>query len=194
MKTGDAADSNGTFVTGSTGLVASLTVSQHVSTPSGASIPGLNEVLRFNVSATVESDITNIKFAISSSDNESSDWNTCGNLGVLPNLSLYRYSDLSTELTAGYSFTSIFNGVCPVVPTADLGHANLLISNETINAGETVTYSLFADTTGASSKGDDTIRFDISDESAFLWNDDAGNSYDGNDASGFPVTGGTLIY
>jgi hypothetical protein len=173
------------------------TVTLNAFAPSGAAVPGFGDVIRFDVCAGTSSDIEieNMKFAISSTDNAGTGWNSCGNLGNTSLFTLYNVTNAYSVVTAGYSFTSEFNGGCNVVPNEMIGHANLLVSNEVIAAGTCMTYDLWIDTSSASSVYDDSIRVDISDEEWFIWSDSNGDGFDGSDLAGnLPITGGTLVF
>jgi len=72
---------------------------------------------------------------------------------------------------------------------------------EVVGAGETKTYSLRADTTGASSIANDAFRVDITrgaDNALgrdILWTDDNyANGIDGMFIRNLPVIGGTLVF
>ncbi len=163
--------------------------------PSGQSVPGWGEVLRFVVESDAEIELNNILFNFVSTDNAGSQWNRCAALGTASNFEMYRYNDLSSPVTAGYSFIGNGGVDCLSAPYATVQSFNLLVSNEVIAAGETVVYSLWMDSFGASALNDDVLRLDIAETSGFLWTDEYGNGYDGSDLAGnLSITGGTLIF
>lgn len=193
--------------------------------PSGAGIPGFSEVFRFNVAADSRGFVTfeKVVFQVSTSDADG-DFNLCDdgvgdtNLEDATKWELYDLDDPSTKLddAADWTFLDTGEGVAEDCdPTVALAYAVLdfegsaTTGDEEIGAGETKTYVLKVDTTGASASDDDSIRIDIPDEAtvdgdnAFLGGDDEAVQWDddseGTNASGdlvknLPVTGGSIQY
>jgi hypothetical protein len=143
------------------------TVSVSSSSPSGAKVPGDQAVLNFNVAASSGEDVVlkNMVFSFSSSDNATSAWNDCdGDAGaiVAGDFDLYDSADLSTVLDGASDWTLLeSNGtVCDGGSSGDdLAFVKLALTTaDVIPAGTTVAYSLYFDSTGASSVSDDSIQ------------------------------------
>lgn len=201
------------------------TLSLASGSPSGAGIPGSSEVFRFNVAADSRGFVTldKVVFQVSTSDADG-DFNLCDNGAGDTNLEdvtkweVYDLDDSSTKLDDAGDWTFLDSGVGDAAedcdPAAVLAFAVLDLSagatlSEEIGAGETKTYVVKVDTTGASSSDDDSIRLDIPDEAtvdasdAFAGADDETIQWDddseGANASGdlvktLPVTGGSIQY
>lgn len=183
--------------------------------PSGASIPGLGEVLRFNVAADSRGFVTlnQVTFKVTSSATTTG-WEQCdggSDIGAASKWEVYDMSDSSEKLDddADWSFVESDGSACEA--TDKLAFAVLSFDGgatpaEEIGAGETRTYIVRVDTTGASSSSDDSIRIDIPDQSevdalatpldAIQWEDDNEDTtdIDGTYIKNLPVTGGTLVY
>lgn len=159
------------------------TVSLSSSSPSGATVPGLIEVLRFNVAAASNEDVVldQITFKMTSTDNASTNWNDCDiDLATMPahiddsEISIYNLSESSSTAldTADTNWTlwTTTGAVCTGT-TADMGYVTIEFpAAEIVPKGSTYTYSLKVDTTGASASSDDAIRFDInSDPQLSTW-------------------------
>lgn len=175
----------------------SVYIGMNAASPYGASVPGWSDIFRFDICVGPEMsiEITNTKFAIPTTDNAGTGWNTCGQLGSANKFTLYNITNGFTPVTAGLSFISSYDTDCNLVPTVELGSFNALISNEVIAAGTCVTYELWADSSGASSVGDDVIQATIFSEEWFTWMDEDGNEYDGSDTNGsFPIIGHLLVF
>jgi hypothetical protein len=195
------------------------TISLASGSPSGAGIPGLNEIFRFNVAADSRGYVTvhEFTFKVNSQDLTSSGWNDCdaADWGVASEWGLYDSADLATELgeDADWLFYDSSGGNCTAnealtwvkidLQKADGG--SLVDNSDEIAAGSTITYILKADTTGASAANDDSIRIDLDSEAntttgvatadTIEWADDAyANDIDGTLVKTLPTTGGTIIY
>jgi hypothetical protein len=182
------------------------TLSLNSSSPSGSAIPGLGEVLRFNVAADSRGYVTlnTMVFAFTSTDNSDSGWNEDGSLNNASKFYLYNYEDMGTAIDSDWDFyvsdtdADGDDEVTYAVVTFD--------SSEEVASSTTNTYVLKVDTTGASSADDDALRLDIPDEASALdgteddygavsWDDDdTGVTADGSYLKNLPVNGGTLIY
>ncbi len=161
------------------------TVSLSSSSPSGASVPGLIEVLRFNVAASSNEDVVldQITFKVTTTDNAgngSPDWNECDTNAaaadalISSEFSIYNLTEssstaLDTADTDWVLWTTA-GAVC-TTSAADLGFMTIdFPTAEIVPKGSTSTYSLKMDVTGASSSSDDAIRVDInSDPSISSW-------------------------
>ncbi len=203
--------------------------------PSGASVPGLNEVFRFNVSADSRGTVTldKMTFKLTASDNASSSWEECDtdaadalHIGDATEWEIYNANDSTIKLdadgTTPWTFFIDTGAACSTTTgdmsfmVVDFGASGGSIAAEEIAAGETKTYVLRFDSTGASSANDDTIRIEIpdqneinslsvgsgiglDDDAAIQWDDsnltnsDALN-IDADYLKNLPVTGGTIIY
>ena len=202
--------------------------------PSGASVPGLNEVFRFNVSADSRGTVTldKVTFKLTASDNGSSSWEECDTnaadgvtIADATEWEIYNASDSSTKLDEGTTPWTFFDdtGAACTTTTADMsflvvdfGASGGSISSEEIAGGETKTYILRFDSTGASSANDDTIRIEIpdqneinslsvgggtalDDDAVVQWDDSnltnsGALNIDGDYLKNLPITGGTIIY
>jgi len=200
------------------------TVTLSAASPAGASVPGLNEALRFTVAADAAGDIVLdvLTFKVTSTCNASTcsttvGWNRLGNASsgavtTAAGWSLYDAADLTTQLEAGDGDWALYGTDAAdgtLSGTEKVGYARLaLTTSRTIAAGTSKTYVLKVDTTGASTSSDDTVRFDVLEEAGsvnttlaalteFQW-DEVGSGavadIDGTRVRNLPVTGGTIIY
>lgn len=186
------------------------TLSKASGSPSGSSIASLDEVLRFNIAADSHGFVTvnELTFKMVSTDGDTSAWNTCdGGDITTADFSLYNYDDLSEELEDDDAEWTLFDAA-----GANCGAGNVityvnidLTTPVEIGAGTTETFSLYVDTTGASSADDDSVRFDVPRQSeldtaatgvdSINWDDDTqGTDVDGALVKTLPITGGTLVY
>ncbi len=199
------------------------TLSLASGSPSGAGIPGNSEVFRFNVAADSRGFVTleKVIFKVASSDADN-DFNLCSNLGDATKWEVYDLDDSSTKLDDSGDWTFLDSGASDAAQDCDAGNpiayaafdleGSATTGTEEIGAGETKTYVVKVDTTGASSTDDDSIRLDIIDEDeadtgdafdatddgdgqAIRWNDDAeGSNATGDLVKNLPVTGGSIQY
>ncbi|MBT3230915.1 hypothetical protein HN358_04025 [Candidatus Uhrbacteria bacterium] len=123
-----------------------LTGTLSSTSPSGASIPGYTEVLRVNI--TSEHDecddmvVTYLRLEINSTDNAGTDWN---------DILQFDAYDLSTDPT---------NPVMTGQAMLD-GTMVSLVGDLEIPAGETITFSVWVDTSGASAVSDDALQLEL---------------------------------
>jgi len=188
----------GTFVVHKT----KPTISLASGSPIGVAIPGYGEVLRFNVAADSRGfvGLEEVVFQVTSSDNAESGWNTCANLNNGYAWRLVDVTDPSFGLERDLAYYTTLGEPCYDHPTDPLGFVVMSLE-EVVGAGETKTYSLRADTTGASSIANDAFRVDITrgaDNALgrdILWTDDNyANGIDGMFIRNLPVIGGTLVF
>lgn len=151
------------------------TITLNSSTPSGAKVPGDQEVLRFNVSASSGEDVVlkNMIFKMNSTDNVNTgtnDWNQCdtdnpSGVTVVSDFDIYNLSKegTATALDASSDFSLLTaTGAACTSTGADIGYVKLsLTTQEVIPAGSTYTYALYFDSTGASAVNDDSVQFEI---------------------------------
>lgn len=155
------------------------TVSLSSSSPSGAAVVGLIEVLRFNVAASSNENVVldQVTFKVTSSDIGASGWNDCdlddsngGDDSVTARiddseLSIYNLTkSSSTALDTSNTDWTLWTTTGAVCTTtaADLGFVTIEFpSAEIVPKGSTYTYSLKMDATGAAAGSDDSIRVDI---------------------------------
>ncbi|OGL70377.1 hypothetical protein A3C17_04255 [Candidatus Uhrbacteria bacterium RIFCSPHIGHO2_02_FULL_53_13] len=154
------------------------TISLASGSPSGAKVPGLDEVLRFTVAASSNEDVVvdEAIFKMVSTDNNGataagSDWNECSSAvsgnSVDADFSLYDYTDLGTELDTSSSAWNLLSSTganCEATADTSIAFVQLeLVAADdlVIAAGTTKTFSLWFDSTGASATNDDSVRFDI---------------------------------
>ncbi len=125
-------------------------------------VPGLDDYLIFDVSNTEgnKSVINHLTFKLTATDNVPTTWVS----GIENTLEIYDMDDLSTNLIDGG--TIITTNPSP----ADAGATEIVVeldqhssgsSPMVIPAGETKTFQVKLDTTGASSVQDDSVRLDI---------------------------------
>ena len=180
-----------------------LLVELHQFSPSGAAIPGLGSVLRFNVTAGTggDVDLVQLPFSLTATDNNGSDWNHCGDVGGGPmwaedtNFAVYNINDLSTPIDIGWEFYGASGASCVtggVYAQEDLVDVIAEVS-DSVAAGSTETYLLYIDTTNASAAGNDSLRVDIDDETSFIWSDGS-FKHDAVGVDNLPITGGTQVY
>ncbi|MFH1712546.1 MAG: hypothetical protein ABH846_04930 [Patescibacteria group bacterium] len=178
------------------------TISLAAGSPSGAFIPGVQEVFRFNVSADASRTISfdEILFNLSTSDNARTGWNTCSQLGDAAKFDFYNLTvggpadllDSDADWVMNDGLMECANG------STMLGNARLNLSTpENVPAGVTYTYALYMDTTGASSADDDAIRVDIPQLppfNPFIWTDGYMQDISAYLLKNLPVSGGTLVF
>jgi hypothetical protein len=202
------------------------TLSLASGSPSGAGVPGFSDVFRFNVSADSRGKVTmeGITFSVTAADANSGSggWSECDSqLGQDSKWSLYDADDSSTELdVGGWTFYDT-SGDCTGNEQLEFAQLDLdgaAEGAEEIGAGNTNTYVLEVDTTGASTSADDSLRIDLPREStadaaaggpldAIRWLDaeetptgstdcdtDGAPCIDGDRIDNLPVRGGTIIY
>ncbi|MBP9828101.1 hypothetical protein KBC55_03010 [Patescibacteria group bacterium] len=150
------------------------TVTLSSASPSGSAVPGRSEVYRFNVAASSNEDVVldQLVFTMTSTANNSGTWNICdandggaGNMQAsdfdLYNLTVDGTSQTLDAADGEWSLLTTDGTVCTddtdVVKFAKLD----LATSEVVPAGSSYTFSLYFDSTGASSNDDDSIRFDI---------------------------------
>jgi len=163
------------------------TISLSSSSPSGTSIPGDVEVFRFNVSASANEDviIRELLWKFSATDNASSDWNFCdtnaSGTGELdePDMDLYNLSvdGTSTALDDDAEWTFLDSADTTVDTCTDSTDEVDLIQLEfntdaetiTVPAGDTHTFALYMDLTGASATNDDSVQLSLAGPTDTVW-------------------------
>ena len=168
--------------------------------PSGTSIPGMQEVLRFNLSADSGGDIDPLDgftFEFNSTDNAGTGWNTCAMLAdpawfAVYNLNMYGTS-LELDADLDWSFHTADGTECSSAPSDILDYAVIGNLGEIVNAGITYTYSLYFDSTGASAASDDSTQFNVTD---LEWSYYAAGSdtFYGDLIDGIPLTGNAMMF
>ncbi|MFH1253438.1 MAG: hypothetical protein V1664_03870 [Candidatus Uhrbacteria bacterium] len=184
--------------------------------PSGSSVPGMNEVFIFNVAANSTADVglTQVSFKITSTDNDNSGWNLCSNAALADSAKfvLYDIDDLSVPLafsTANIDFLTADGTSC--LSSASNEPLTYVVFGRAaagpafnIPAGTTKTFVLYTDTTGASVSNDDSVRIDVPTDTDILiashfsyasifWEDGyVGTS--GSLVQTLPLYGGTITY
>jgi hypothetical protein len=198
------------------------TISLASGSPSGAGMPGLSEVFRFNIAADSRGYVTlnEVIFKMTSTDNTGTPtaWNKCDQNGSATygidesDLSIYDTSDMSTALDAvgdstEWKFYDSSDGSECTDGTDVVDYIRLILTTaDEIAAGTTVTYGLYLDTTGASAANDDSLRLDLDTNTntdagvtgtvgTIKWADDAyDTSLYASLVKTLPVTGGTILY
>lgn len=198
----DSTDGVKTFVVRET----KPTISLSSSSPSGASAPGRNETMRFNVAASSGEDvvINSFTFKIVSTDAGGSGWNTCDTTPAdsasslaTSEFDIYNYSENASQTLEDTNsgtwtvYDSVGVACDGTNDTSDVTYAKITLGTpETIAKGTTATFSVYVDTTGASSSPDDSIRLDLSSDPGTLT--DSGVDVSGaiaGTATGLTVTG-----
>ena len=152
------------------------TVAKASTSPSGSSVPGEQELLRFSISAAGNEDVifAEMVFDLTTTDNASSNWDYCDDNetvaanGILDSeWSIYNTDDMSNELEgsdADWNMLDTAGNTCATTAEQS-GFVHLTLTTpERISAGTTETYAVWLDTTGASASADDAIRIDIPDD------------------------------
>ena len=175
------------------------------SSPSGASVPGNMEVLRFNLSAEESNNayVDSILFEIQATDNKGSGWNNCSTL-TGSDFTLYNLSSSSSSALSATRTVKQDDGSSCASGSATHFVAFNLSTPISITAGETQTLALFMDTAGVSAVDDDMIRIEIPSETSvdslvtpldsMSWYDDGGSALDGYDVYNLPLIGNTLLF
>ncbi|MBI4135258.1 hypothetical protein HY477_00795 [Candidatus Uhrbacteria bacterium] len=169
----------------------------HPASPSGASVPGFNEVFRFNMTAESESiSVIGLGMHLNTTDNSNTDWNTWQASSEIlgwnsSDFRLYRTTDLSAPLAVTWRFWGRDPVTdAPIELTGD-EHAEIIVGAVTVNfdepltvsAGTTIGLTLSVDTSGASPSRDDTFQAVIDDVLATPRNPE-----------GLPLVGGELRF
>ncbi len=151
------------------------TLSLSSSSPSGSGfIPGDQEVLRFNIAAHGNEDVIldQMVFSISATDNASTPtgWNECDTL-TTSDFDLYNMSTTGTSTALDIDGDWTFFDSTGAVSTSavdmaffSLGMGGDLTTPITIPAGETQTFALYLDSTGASAASDDSLQVGIASD------------------------------
>ncbi|MBU0646238.1 hypothetical protein KJ611_02025 [Patescibacteria group bacterium] len=188
------------------------TISLAAGSPSGAGIPGMDEVFRFNVSADSRGYVAlnQIAFKVVATDADNS-FNACGSFDDASLWDFYDAADSSTLIDDDGDWIFVDEAGDDACGTGVyVDYAILDFTGDTtmgpveIGAGSTNTYVLEVDTNGAGAADDDAIRIEIRTEdttfaatgySAVLWDDDAeADDVDGSYLKNLPVRGGTIQY
>lgn len=154
------------------------TITLSSSSPSGASTPGDFEVYRFNIAASSNEDVvfTELIWQLRTSDNNGeladgsgADWNECDNNEtgdtVAADFDIYNLSEQGTSVAldtdAMWAFYGTDGSACSN-SQQDIGFVHLtLTTGEIVPAGETYSYALYFDSTGANAANDDTLQFEL---------------------------------
>lgn len=187
------------------------TISLSSSSPSGTKVPGDQEVFRFNVAAASNEDvvISELIWKVSSTDNATSTWNYCDTTpsmaGVFdePIMDLYNLSTTGTGTAidddAEWVFYDGDMSVC-TENTDSVDYVGVTFSATTeyivVPAGDTYSFALYFDSTGASSTNDDAIQFTLMGDpilssSSFLAGSDLNESNVTSIDTTITVTAGT---
>ena len=172
------------------------TLSLAAGSPAGAGIPGYAEVLRVNDSADSRGEIGNeqMEFGLISTDNDPNGfgWNTCGNLADSNRWDIYDLDNPALPLFGDWIFETEDGTDCSLAPDEPLVYARLTSIGEIVAAGDTTTYSIFLDTTGASAAYDDSVRLDLI---GLGWYDGSHpRMFNGRHIDVLPTVGGTITY
>ncbi len=183
------------------------TIALSAASPSGAVVPGIGQVLRFNVAADSVGDmkVAGFTFAVSASDNAGSNWNSCSALGSTTRWGLTNLTmDATTVLTSATFFDT--TGVACASSSGDVGYVVFTIPtwSQDLSAGTTNVYSVTMDSTGASAVDDDAVELSLPAQSSFRgatgrmraidWSDLSAVHLSGTHVKNLPVTGGMLTF
>ena len=203
------------------------TITLAAGSPSGTGAPGKAALFNFTVAADSRGfvDMDSILFRFTSTDNAGTHWNTTdvGGMAESSKWTLYNTTDTSSALGTPTFYeangTTVTEGGTSHTPIAYVGFA-FTLPKEEISAGSSKTYTVWVDTSGASSSQNDVVRLDIPAQTdvnglgtplnALTWDDDVQATYgvgtdgpstiaDGTVTNGalvksLPVTGGTVQY
>ena len=183
--------------------------------PSGTSVPGRSEVLRFNVSTAPGGPVIfqQFMFRTTATDNGATGWNACSNFGGDPNRWQIRDFSTGTDLSnaSNWRILSADGTACNASNPGRATYAIVTFSKATggllaipTSSSGAKALSVWFDSTGASSSQDDSIRLEIVDEltanatnnDSIRWTDaDTGvSNIDGQYITSPSIVGGTLVY
>lgn len=181
--------------------------------PTGAGIPGLAELIRFNVIVDQAADVKlhGFTFRLFSTDFAESGWNLCERLGVSSKWGMRDASEMSTRLedAADWSFYQADGSPCAPGKELVFASVDFTASGDRdpkfVSAGAAVSYILRVDTFGASSVHDDLVRVEMPPVSTFQplssalrsirWSPGFPLSAPVSDVvRNLPVIGGTVVY
>ncbi len=179
---------------------------------SPSSIPGVGEVMRFNIEA-LDNDlkVERITFTVVATDNSGTNWYGCGDgtdllLGDSGRWNLYDATDLSSPVASGSDWTLYgpSGTACVASSTSATTYAVIDLSTPLEIPGNSAsTYLLKLDTTGADATADDTLQISIPEGSVpiattggttILWSDGYETSISGSGLQALPVTGEIIVY
>lgn len=186
------------------------TISLYPASPSGAAIPGAESAFEFVVSADAAGDVTfdTVMLKLVASDNDGTEWNSCGELADTSKFSLSRYDNATStwtqiSLAADTHFMDSDGNICPYASPEDLRYVEFVV-NELVAAGNNETYRLVVDTTDASALSDDTLSVhypgygEVTDlgYQTLDWSDGTrgGTSINERYIDSLTLSGGTLTY
>ena len=160
------------------------TISLSSSSPSGTKVPGDIEVYRFNVAASSNEDviIRDLIWKLSATDNGNGSWNfydpdagLTGDDLQTSDFDLYNLSKdgTSTALDDDAEWTFLASTAADAAEDAQVYYVQLELSSDAealvVPAGDTYTFALYMDTTGASATNDDSIQLSLIDDSTLSW-------------------------
>ncbi len=147
-----------------------------------------------------------VTFKLASADGAGTGWNTCGAFDQAVKWEFTDVSNPSTPLDGAGSWTFLQSDGSVCRAGGVVGFALLNLGGSvSIQAGETISFKLRLDTTGASSAKDDYVRVDLPSEremdalavmrDSLLWQSTTPVPGRINRMAGsLPITGGTLVY
>lgn len=190
-----------------------VTASLASGSPSGAGIPGLGELVRFNITVDQAADVNlhGFTFRLLSTDTAGSGWNSCDKLGSTSKWGLRASSDMGTRVEDAADWTFYQADGAPCAAGKELAYASVDFTAagdrdpKFMSAGNTNTYLLRVDTSGASAANDDIVRVDMPAVSTFQSLGSALRSVRWSPAfpptvsvsdmvRNLPVLGGTVVY
>ncbi len=190
-----------------------VTASLASGSPSGAGVPGLAELVRFNVTVDQAADVNlhGFTFRLLSTDTAGSGWNSCDQLGSTSKWGLRASSDMGTRVEDAADWSFYQADGTPCAAGKELAYASVDFTAagdrdpKFVGAGNTNTYLLRVDTSGASAANDDIVRVDMPAVSTFQslssvlrsvrWSPTFPPTAAVSDVvRNLPVMGGTVVY
>lgn len=177
-------------------------ISLNPSSPSGTAIPSFNSVLVFDITAPrsliSENDIqlNEILFSVASTDNASSGWNTCEQLGDMAKWAIRDSGGNRIDAVGDWNFYNSSKVLCSGSEIVAYAGTSFPSSVGAIVLENTTSpFTLYTDTTAASATTDDVLRISLErDPFALVWLDTSGVSRSGLSVRGLPLIGSTIIY
>jgi hypothetical protein len=166
------------------------------SSPSGVSVPGHSEVLRYSVAPQrVNIEVGETLFEINTTDNAGSLWNTCDQLGSTSEWAIYDTGGNRVDASGAWQFFNDELLPCVGSETVAFARATFPSMIRLPNGGAAQTFSLYIDTYAASAVSDDSIMVSIpSIASAVSWSDDRGIMRGARGIRSLPIVGNTITY
>lgn len=169
--------------------------------------PSFHELYRFNALAGPSSDITLAAFVFkfSATDNAESGWNECGSFDS-SSVELYNLTKSGTSTPTAGTWQFLNDDGTDCTDSDELKYLRIEFASdtETVTAGDSHTFALYLDTSGASAEEGDMLGVNLPSQSSLLsetgydtviWQDVSDSWFTGEDLSSrLPVPGGLIGY